>query len=163
MGKGSATVRGILMGLVLGTGSLIGADVVIAQEPGGIEPADGAAWKPVLAMLPRKPVLVMVADAEAASPEVRATLRRLDAFVMKGRTGIYVVKQSAVLQGALQGSAVHQRILASILWHEMAHLAGADEREAQRREEELWTRFVRDQQVDAVTALRYLQLLKQRH
>lgn len=54
-------------------------------------------------------------------------------------------------------------MLASIIWHEMAHLDGADEREAQRREENLWTRFLLDGRVDRMTALRYLALFSRRH
>lgn len=44
----------------------------------------------------------------------------------------------------------------------MAHAEGADEREARRREQALWTSFIRDQRVDAVTALRYLSALEKR-
>jgi len=52
---------------------------------------------------------------------------------------------------------------AAIIWHEMAHLGGADEREAQRKEEGPWKRFVVEKRVDAVTALRYLKLMDDRH
>jgi len=44
----------------------------------------------------------------------------------------------------------------------MAHLNGADERGARKAEEDLWMRFVRDGIADQVTALRYLQMLKNR-
>jgi hypothetical protein len=53
-------------------------------------------------------------------------------------------------------------MLAAVLWHEMAHLAGADEREARGAEEKLWTRFVRDGLSDAITSLRYLRALTTR-
>jgi Zn-dependent protease with chaperone function len=129
----------------------------------GIEQPDERVMKPVLALLLKRPALVALVDAEAARPDVRRQLLKLDAFVLKGQPGVYLVKQSAVYQGAQKGSTVHQLILASIIWHEMAHLEGADEQEAQRREEELWTRFVRDQQVDSLTGVRYLNLLKKRH
>jgi hypothetical protein len=46
--------------------------------------------------------------------------------------------------------------------HEMAHIDGADEAGAQRREEGLWKRFVMDGRVDRVTALRYLKLMNDR-
>jgi hypothetical protein len=42
-------------------------------------------------------------------------------------------------------------------------MEGADEAQAQKREEALWTRFVRDQLVDRTTALRYLKALTGRH
>jgi hypothetical protein len=50
----------------------------------------------------------------------------------------------------------------AIIWHEMAHLGGADEREAQRKEEGPWKRFVVEKRVDQVTALRYLKLMNDR-
>jgi hypothetical protein len=53
-------------------------------------------------------------------------------------------------------------MLATVIWHEMAHLDGADERGARKEEEALWMRFVRDGVADQVTALRYLQALKRR-
>jgi hypothetical protein len=60
------------------------------------------------------------------------------------------------------GDRFYEHVLASIIWHEMAHLDGADERGAQRAEEQLWTRFVRDGIFDQVTALRYLNALTKR-
>jgi hypothetical protein len=62
----------------------------------------------------------------------------------------------------VQGQAFHTFALASVIWHEMAHGEGKDEREARRREEELWTSFVRDQRIDQGTALRYLDALTRR-
>jgi hypothetical protein len=53
-------------------------------------------------------------------------------------------------------------MLAAVIWHEMAHLGGADERGAQLAEEELWKRFVRDGVTDQVTALWYMQALRRR-
>jgi len=44
----------------------------------------------------------------------------------------------------------------------MAHLDGASEHEAGKKDEALWTSFVRDQRIDQVTALRYLSALTQR-
>jgi hypothetical protein len=55
--------------------------------------------------------------------------------------------ESAEPHGAL---VTHVHALAAIIWHEMAHIAGADEAEAQDHEEKLWTRFVRDKLVDRV-------------
>ena len=54
-------------------------------------------------------------------------------------------------------------MLASIICHEMAHIGGADEAEAQRKEEQLWTQFSLDGKVDQITALRYLAQLNARH
>ncbi len=54
-------------------------------------------------------------------------------------------------------------LLAAIIWHEMAHLDGADEREAPRKEKGLWKGFVVERRVDQVTALQYLKLMDDRH
>lgn len=113
-------------------------------------------------LLPRSPMQVAVIDADEARPEVRDSLLKLDAFTVPGRKIVYLVKQSAVLQGAARGSQLYEHMLASIIWHEMAHGDGAGERAAQRAEEQLWTRFVRDGIFDQVTALRYLQALTNR-
>jgi hypothetical protein len=115
-----------------------------------------------LRLLPRRPVRIAVIDADDARPEVRPTLLRLDAFVTVGSPVVYVVRQSLLLDGAMQGSAMHTHALAAVLWHEMAHAGGADEREARKREQALWTSFIRDQRVDPVIALRYLSALDKR-
>ena len=122
-----------------------------------------------IAQLPRRPIHVAVIDATEAKPGVRETLLKLDAFTLRvdaltmDRSGVvYLVKQSAVLQEAAKGSRFYDYVLASIIWHEMAHLDGADEPGARRAEEQLWTRFVRDGISDQVTALRYLNALTKR-
>ena len=113
-------------------------------------------------LLPRSPLQVAVIDADEARPEVRDRLLRLDAFTVPGSKIVYLVKQSAVLQGAASGSQLYEHMLASIIWHEMAHADGAGERAARRAEERLWTQFVPDGIFDQVTALRYLQALTNR-
>jgi hypothetical protein len=52
--------------------------------------------------------------------------------------------------------------LAAVIWHEMAHVAGGNEADARKAEEELWTRFLRDGLLDPVTGLRYLDALRRR-
>ena len=116
----------------------------------------------VLQLLPRLPARVAVLDTAGATPQVQKRLLRLDAFIVEGSPVVYVVNQSALLRGAIAGSSFHTHALAAVIWHEMAHVDGADEREARAREEALWTRYVRDQRVDDVTALRYLAALKRR-
>jgi hypothetical protein len=115
-----------------------------------------------LQLLPRLPVRVAVLDAAEAKPQVRERLLRLDAFIVKGSAVEYVVKQSALFRGAVTGSSVHTHAVAAVIWHEMAHVDGAHEREARAREEALWTSYIRDQRLDKVTALRYLSALKRR-
>ena len=53
-------------------------------------------------------------------------------------------------------------MLAAIIWHEMAHIEGLDEPQAQEREEELWKRFVQRGLVDGGVGLTYLDELRRR-
>jgi hypothetical protein len=115
-----------------------------------------------LRLLSALPARVAVIDAERARPGVKETLLRLDAFVVKGRTEVYIVRQGALLRCAIRREPLCTHALAAVVWHEMAHVDGADEREARKREEAQWTTFIRDQQVDAVAALRYLDAMVQR-
>jgi hypothetical protein len=92
-----------------------------------------------LKLLPRLPSRVAVMDVSEAEPEVRDELLRLDAFIVRGSTVVYVVQQSLLLKGTRDGSALHSHALAAVIWHEMAHAEGANERGARKREEELWT------------------------
>jgi len=72
------------------------------------------------------------------------------------------VRQGVTLQGALKGAGVYDYALACIIWHEMAHIDGADEPAAQRVEEELWSEFVLAGRVDRHVDMRYLALLRKR-
>jgi hypothetical protein len=83
-------------------------------------------------LLPEVPLRIAVIDVTGNRPPVRDHLLTLDAFTVKGNGVIYVVQQSALLQGARGGSPIHRVMLATVLWHEMAHLKGADERELGR-------------------------------
>jgi hypothetical protein len=105
---------------------------------------------------------VVVVEPALARPDVRAHLAGLDAFVTRGGNVIYLVSSSPLVRLAESGHSTAVHVLAAVIWHEMAHLEGASEAEARRREEDFWTRCVRDGKVDAVTGLRYLRLLKQR-
>jgi hypothetical protein len=121
-----------------------------------------AALVQALRLLPKYPWRVAVIDAEAARPEVRPSLRRLDAFTTTGGRVVYILRHSVLLRGAMAGSRFHVHALASVIWHEMAHIGGGNEAQARRAEEDLWTRFIRDGQVDPVVGLRYLSALKGR-
>jgi Zn-dependent protease with chaperone function len=150
------------------TGWLLSILFVVVMAP-AISGAEDRARSPydravarAIAQLPRHPIQVVVIDANEARPGVRETLLKLDAFITDGGKVVYLVKQSTVLQQATEGSHLADYMLASIIWHEMAHVDGADERAARRAEEELWTRFVRDGILDQVTALRYLDALTKR-
>jgi hypothetical protein len=161
-----ATQAAVAFAIVLSSGTrsaLAGdtpTDIVTGPSPTGA--ADKAALTAAVALLPKAPMRVAVIDVTQNRPPVRDYLLTLDAFTVRDNAVIYVVQQSELLKGARAGSTLHRAMLATVLWHEMAHLEGADERGARRAEEDLWTRFVRDGVADQVTGLRYLQVLKKR-
>jgi hypothetical protein len=146
----------------------IGIDAI---QRGGIKnPPEAHRWDaPIRGGRPRTwriaswtaPVRIAVSDVTENRPAVRDYLLTLDAFTVPGNDVIYVVQQSQLLKGAHSGP-LHRAILATVVWHEMAHLSGADERGARQAEEKPWMQFVRDGLVDRVTGLRYLQALKRR-
>ena len=164
-------MRRRLMGLLL-AGVILGSAVAEAAGPqnwSSLIVCDGpgadalrATLVKALRLLPRLPARVAVIDASEAKPDVQSTLLRLDAFVTRGSAVVYVVKQSRLLRGALDGSALHTHALAAVIWHEMSHAEGGDERQARKQEEALWTSFIRDGLVDNVAALRYLRALTER-
>ena len=134
--------------------------LIVTEGPSAAEEREAVARS--LRLLPVLPTRVAVLDAERARPEVRSLLLRLDAFVVKGRPEVYLVRQSALFRCAIERAPLCRHALAAVVWHEMAHVGGADEREARRREEALWRTFIRDQQVDPVAALRYLDAMVHR-
>jgi hypothetical protein len=85
-----------------------------------------------VALLPKAPVRIAVVDVTRNRPEVRDYLLTLDAFTVPGNGVICMVRQSQVLEGP--GSARRSSApLATVIWHEMAHLDGAVERGRQRK------------------------------
>jgi hypothetical protein len=129
---------------------------------------DGQRYDPTvrraLALLPTQPRKVLVVDASRALQRVDAEGRKVQAFVIVGEDAVYLVAQGdALRRGQNEGAGMLDYVLATLIWHEMAHIAGADEREAQRQEEELWQRFVTGSRVDSGRGLRYLALLRKRH
>jgi len=142
------------------TGANAQQRVIVSDGPSGAGEAKTLAR--ALDLLPIGPSHVAVIDASRARPDVRDTMQRLDAFVVRDSAVVYVVRQSTLLRGARAGSSIHLHALAAAIWHEMAHLDGADEREARHREQALWTIFIRDQRVDRVDGLRYLAALERR-
>jgi hypothetical protein len=144
------------------TAAVSGPLTDIITSPGAEAAADKEAIAAAVALLPQAPVRIAVIDVTQNRPPVRDYLLTLDAFTVKGNGAIYVVQQSELLKEARSGSALHRTMLATVLWHEMAHLSGADERAARKAEETLWMQFVRDGLTDQVTGLRYLLALTKR-
>ena len=113
-------------------------------------------------LLPRRPKKVLVVDASRAIPPVDAHGRRVEAFVTHGDPTVYLVAQGDMLQHAIKAPGIFDYAVAATIWHEMAHLDGADEQEAQRREEALWEKYVLQHRVDRARGLGYLALLRAR-
>src|SRR5262245_17507421 len=134
--------------------------LIVAEGPGAA--SEREALRAAIRILPRLPARVAVVDANDAKAEMKAMLLRLDTFITRGSPVVYVLRHSALLQGARAGNTFHTLALAAALWHEIAHADGADERGARDAEEALWRTFVRDQRIDQLTALRYLTALMQR-
>ncbi len=135
-------------------------DIVTSPGPDGV--ADKDALAAAVALLPKTPLRIAVVDVRDNRPALRDYLLKLDAFTVEDNLVVYVVQQSELLKGARVGSVLHRAMLATVLWHEMAHLAGADERGARQAEEKLWMQFVRDGLTDQLIGLRYLQALRRR-
>jgi hypothetical protein len=114
-----------------------------------------------LQLLTRQPHKVVVADTYPP-PIVGAKFRDIEAFVARGERIVYLMRQGPTLQQALKGSGIFDYALAIVIWHEMAHLDGADEPTAQREEETLWKEFILTRRVDSVPGLNYLAVLKKR-
>ena len=115
-----------------------------------------------LVLLPKQPARVLVVDATLAARAVDAHGRRVEAFIRHGENVVYLIAQGVTLQSAQKGPGIFDYALATLIWHEMAHLGGGDEREARRQEEELWMQYVAAGRVDTNRGLNYLALLKKR-
>ena len=117
----------------------------------------------VVPLLPERPDAVVVVDRDRSSPALRQVIEDFEAFSTEGQRTVYLLRQGPLFQRALQGASVWDYALACVVQHEMAHIAGADELGAQRREEELLTQFIVSRKVDATWGLSYLQRLRRRH
>src|SRR5262249_33797964 len=118
--------------------------------------------KRVILLLPEAPPPIVVLDAKQQPRTLQDKMKGVEAFVNPGKSTIYLNSQGSALQHALRGSGIWDYALAITIWHEMAHLGGADERTAQEREEELWLQFVNAGKIDARRGLAYLELLRKR-
>jgi hypothetical protein len=115
-----------------------------------------------LKLLPRQPQKVVVLDPDSVPPALQKGIEKAEGFVTTGEKTVYLKKEGLTFHHALQGAGVWDYALAAIIWHEMAHIDGADEAEAQRQEELLWQQFIVARRIDAGAGLRYLALLRKR-
>jgi hypothetical protein len=112
-------------------------------------------------LLPRQPDQIVVVERDEGS-DVLSGKAHVEAFVNHGGRVIYLIKQGVTLQATLKGPGIFDYALATVIWHEMAHIDGADEAAAQEAEEQLWMEFIVTQRVDGARGMRYLALLKKR-
>ena len=115
-----------------------------------------------LEVLPRRPQRIVVVDDDALPAEGDKQFRDLDAFVPVGSRVIYLRRRSPTLLAAEYSRGPYLLMLAAVIWHELAHTEGLDERYAQEREEELWKQFVQRGLVDGGVGLTYLDELRRR-
>ena len=123
-----------------------------------------------LRLLPRQPEKIMVVDRDERSHVRNGTPHgehgehgeHVEAFVNHGGRVVYLIRQGVTLQATLKGPGIFDYALATVIWHEMAHIDGADEVAAQEAEEQLWMEFIVSQRVDRTRGMKYLALLKKR-
>jgi hypothetical protein len=133
---------------------IIGQTTVVGES-------DPTLWRTVLDLLPSRPRRIEVLDLDSLSGRARQKLRGLDAFVLSGETTIVVIRQGATLRQAEFGDALDRLMLASLVWHELAHVNGLDERAALEQEEALWRRFISTGQVDGGVGMTYIARLRE--
>jgi len=113
-------------------------------------------------LLPRQPERIVVVDASRQPRVLQQRIAQAVGFVTTGDTTVYLKEQASDFQNALRAPGVWDYVLAITVWHEMAHIAGANELEAQLAEEALWNQFVVERRVDSTRGLAYLSLLRRR-
>ena len=113
-------------------------------------------------LLPQRPDSIVLVDAGPGGRSVHRPLEHVEGFVTQGKRVVYLVRQGVTLQEAGKGPGIFDYALAIIIWHEMAHVDGADEAHARREEEALWQEYVVEGRVDAYRGLKYLKLLQAR-
>lgn len=144
------------LGLFLVAGAILGFSPVGASA----SPCEEAIAR-ALRLLPRQPEKVVLVERPGAT-QPHEGRPNAEAFVTQGGRAVYLVRQGVTLQGALKGPGVFDYALAAIIWHEMAHIDGADEPSAQQAEEQLWKEFILARRVDSRQGMRYLALLQKR-
>jgi hypothetical protein len=124
---------------------------------------DPHAMRLTLSLLPRPPVKIAVVKDGDLPGVMLEHVAGLDAFVLAGDSTIYLRHQSRTLREAERRIGAAGLMLAVVIWHEMAHAEGFDEREARLREEELWLQFIRQGRLDPAVGLEYLRELRARN
>lgn len=151
---------------VLGPLVLLGTLLGLSPVNAGPSAYDEAITR-ALRLLPRQPEKIVVVERDERSHVRSGTpqadqVEHVEAFVNHGGRVVYLIRQGVTLQATLKGPGVFDYTLATVIWHEMAHIDGADEVAAQEAEEQLWEEFIVSQRVDRTRGMKYLALLKKR-
>src|SRR5262245_4698338 len=123
--------------------------------------SDLSLWTVVLEVLPARPERIEILDLASLSDTARRKVDGRDAFVLAGHRTIVVVRQGATLRQAEFGDGFDRLVLASLVWHELAHVNGADERAALEAEQTLWHRVIRLGLVSRGDGMAYIQRLRE--
>jgi hypothetical protein len=100
---------------------------------------------------------VILFDPQQYDADHRRKLERLEAFVLRGGTDIYLNCRGRAYKEASGGEPQGVYVLAAILAHETAHLQGKNERTALAEERELIYGFMKTGHVSSDVALQHLQ------
>ena len=144
----------------LGPLVVLGALLGLSPVEAGQSVYDDAIGR-ALRLLPRQPEKIVLVERADGSHEHKGK-PNVEAFVNHGGRVVYLVRQGVTLQATLKGPGIFDYALATVIWHEMAHIDGADEAGAQQAEEQLWMEFVLAQRVDRPRGMQYFALLKKR-
>jgi hypothetical protein len=132
-------VRRRYVRILIVSAGLFGYAPIAAQQPNEYD----RTLARVLRLLPRPPDTIVVVDADTSGRSLHRSLQHVEGFVIHGERVVRLVRQGETLQRAMKGGGIFDYALAIIVWHEMAHIDGADEAAARRADEQLWAEFVR--------------------
>ena len=98
----------------------------------------------------------MIFDPAQYDAAHRAKLEQFEAFVFKGHGEIYLNGHGRVSAEAMAGRPHGVYVLAAILAHEMAHLQGANERQALEVERRCVFQYMKEGRIPVDVALEHL-------
>lgn len=105
-----------------------------------------------LRLLANRPAVVVVDSldprAVAAAAAWGTRPEQVRAFSLTGQSAVYVNRSVDPYKCAGQKNQTCVLLLAALIWHEAAHVDGADEEGAQLREEALFRQFVADHRIE---------------
>jgi hypothetical protein len=135
-------------------GRVVGTTMIVGD-------VNQALWERVLDSLPVRPSRIVILDVKSLSPAGQRKLRGLDAFVVEGSATVFILRQASTLRQAEFGDAFDRLVLASLVFHEMAHARGLDEGAAVEAEKQLWRAFVTAGRADPALGMSYVQRLEE--